>query len=317
MDTEEKETPEVLVGDERLNEDAESYIYRALGDDETRIAVAGFDFETKVLVITDQRILIAGEEDGVGTLILSVDHDDISMVTRDGRTLIIETRMGGEHRFRFGEDEAVEELVGIADECQTYQTGLEIGSNDSIAKRVRFWEEQDKINQELIPRVIRQNELLTAHIAEHENLPEVAGRAISETLVAAREEQWKEHKAALDAAERTIAEATRATTQALADAREEQRGQYEAALDAAEGTIAEITRATTQALADERQEQRRQYEAALEAARRDLAQNVQTSLNQALGVMNRESRRTRNVLVVIAAGAAIISVAALVVSLFA
>ena len=34
-----------------------------------------------------------------------------------------------------------------------------------IADRVRFWEEQDKINQELIPRVIRQHELLTAHIA--------------------------------------------------------------------------------------------------------------------------------------------------------
>ena len=30
-------------------------------------------------------------------------------------------------------------------------------NSDSIAERVRFWEEQDKINQELIPRVIRQN----------------------------------------------------------------------------------------------------------------------------------------------------------------
>ncbi len=41
----------------------------------------------------------------------------------------------------------------------------------SIADRVRFWEEQDKINQELIPRVIRQHELLTGHIADHVNLP--------------------------------------------------------------------------------------------------------------------------------------------------
>ena len=48
-------------------------------------------------------------------------------------------------------------------------------SSDSIAEKVRFWEEQDKINQELIPRVIRQNELLTKHIAEHDSLPEVAG----------------------------------------------------------------------------------------------------------------------------------------------
>ena len=34
-----------------------------------------------------------------------------------------------------------------------------------IADKVRFWEEQDKINQELIPRVIRQHELITSHIA--------------------------------------------------------------------------------------------------------------------------------------------------------
>ena len=60
--------------------------------------------------------------------------------------------------------------------------------SDSIAEKVRFWEEQDKINQELIPRVIRQNELLTKHIAEHDNLPEVAGNAISQAFAGAREE---------------------------------------------------------------------------------------------------------------------------------
>ena len=58
-----------------------------------------------------------------------------------------------------------------------------------IAERVKFWEEQDRINQELIPRVIRQHELLTGHIADHENLPLVAGNAISEALAEAREEQ--------------------------------------------------------------------------------------------------------------------------------
>lgn len=56
-----------------------------------------------------------------------------------------------------------------------------------IAERVKFWEEQDRINQELIPRVIRQHELLTGHIADHENLPLIAGNAISETLAEARE----------------------------------------------------------------------------------------------------------------------------------
>ena len=68
-----------------------------------------------------------------------------------------------------------------------------------IAERVKFWEEQDRINQELIPRVIRQNELLTGHIADHENLPLIAGNAINEALAEAREEQSQHHKAALAA----------------------------------------------------------------------------------------------------------------------
>ena len=68
-----------------------------------------------------------------------------------------------------------------------------------IAERVKFWEEQDRINQELIPRVIRQNELLTGHIADHENLPLIAGNAISEALAEAREEQSQHHQAALAA----------------------------------------------------------------------------------------------------------------------
>ena len=92
-----------------------------------------------------------------------------------------------------------------------------------IAEKVRFWEEQDKINQELIPRVIRQNELLTSHIADHENLPEVAGNAISQALAASREEQRQQYQAALDAA------------------KEEQRQQYQVALaDAQGGTEATI-----------------------------------------------------------------------------
>ena len=65
-----------------------------------------------------------------------------------------------------------------------------------IAERVKFWEEQDRINQELIPRVIRQHELLTGHIADHENLPLVAGNAISEALAEAREEQSQQLAAA-------------------------------------------------------------------------------------------------------------------------
>ena len=39
----------------------------------------------------------------------------------------------------------------------------------SIADKVRFWEEQDRINKELIPRVLKMHDLLTAHIETHED----------------------------------------------------------------------------------------------------------------------------------------------------
>ena len=38
-----------------------------------------------------------------------------------------------------------------------------------IAERVKFWQEQDRINRELIPRVIKNHELLTKHIESHED----------------------------------------------------------------------------------------------------------------------------------------------------
>ena len=33
-----------------------------------------------------------------------------------------------------------------------------------IADKVMFWQEQDRINQELIPRVLKQHELIASHI---------------------------------------------------------------------------------------------------------------------------------------------------------
>ena len=38
-----------------------------------------------------------------------------------------------------------------------------------IADKFRFWEEQDRINKELIPRVIKQYELFTQHVETHES----------------------------------------------------------------------------------------------------------------------------------------------------
>ena len=195
----------IISGDEALKEKAVACIDSILGEDETPIAISSFDFGTKVLVITGQRVLVAGEEGDVGTLVLSVNHDQISPMTRDGRTLIITTKKAGEYRYRFGKDQTVEELVGIALSQQTDSTQFENGETPSMAERVRFWEEQDKINQELIPRVICQNELLTKHIAEHESLPELAGNAINQALAEAREERRQQHEAALDAAKKELA----------------------------------------------------------------------------------------------------------------
>ena len=73
-----------------------------------------------------------------------------------------------------------------------------------IADRVRFWEEQDRINQELIPRVIRQHELLTSHIADHEELVEIVRNTMQQTLADARREQQKQYDAALDTAKTEI-----------------------------------------------------------------------------------------------------------------
>lgn len=76
---------------------------------------------------------------------------------------------------------------------------------ESIQDKVRFWEEQDKINQELIPRVIRQNELLTKHIAEHDDLPSLAANAVSQALREAREEDNRRFEAALHDARNELA----------------------------------------------------------------------------------------------------------------
>ncbi|MGD7053969.1 hypothetical protein [Sutcliffiella horikoshii] len=36
-----------------------------------------------------------------------------------------------------------------------------VASENKIAERVKFWEEQDQINKEIIPRVIKNHELIT------------------------------------------------------------------------------------------------------------------------------------------------------------
>ena len=133
-----------------------------------------------------------------------------------------------------------------------------------IADKVRFWEEQDKINQELIPRVIRQHELLTTHIADHENLPLVAANAISEALTEALQQQQEQHEAAL----------------------------------------AEVKA--------ESEEQRRQHQTELEAAKTEREAQTQQHADEA-STLREQLRKTRQMLIIIAAVAAVALVVAIVV----
>ena len=154
-----------------------------------------------------------------------------------------------------------------------------------ISERVRFWEEQDKINQELIPRVIRQHELLTEHIAEHETLPAVVANAVQHAVARARDEQQQQYEAALESAKAEFDERT-----------ESQKQLYETALNAAKTEFAEWA-----------SEQRRQYDTSLETARTELNRQTQETLD-------RETCRMRNLFIGIAAvsGVVIVVAAALV-----
>ena len=75
-----------------------------------------------------------------------------------------------------------------------------------IGERVRFWEEQDRINQELIPRVIRQGELISRHVAEHNNLQAIVADAVRQAVSQTLAEQKEIRAAELDAAKAEMRE---------------------------------------------------------------------------------------------------------------
>ena len=168
----------------------------------------------------------------------------------------------------------------------------------SIGDRVKFWEEQDKINQELIPRVIRQHELLAEHIGEHANLPEIAGSAISQALAGAREEQRQQYEDALAAHTTQLSERTEAALRKALD-------DVQTGLSDAITTLDERTQASIAEGLD-------QLQAALAAHRTTLDEQMQTVLNQGLATLREESRKTRNLLIGIAAGLGAVSVAIMI-----
>ena len=172
----------------------------------------------------------------------------------------------------------------------------------SIADRVKFWEEQDKINQELIPRVIRQHELLAEHIGEHANLPEIAGSAIIQALAGAREEQRQQYDDALAAHTTQLSERTEAALRKALD-------DVQTALADAVTTLDERTQASMAQALD-------QLQAALATHRAALDEQMQTVLNQGLATLQQESRKTRNLLIGITAGLGTVSVAIMIAGIF-
>ena len=193
-----------VLGTEKLNPQALDRIDRMIRGDEKVVAYSGFDYENKVIAATNKRIIIA---DNTGTTISVINWNDLVSVAREDRTLVITTRSNSA-KYRMKDASTVDEIERMINRVFKENSApmpppnVPSGSGDNgtklespnIAERVKFWEEQDKINQELIPRVIRQNELLTGHIADHENLPLVAGNAIREALAEAREEQRRQHE---------------------------------------------------------------------------------------------------------------------------
>ena len=92
---------------------------------------------------------------------------------------------------RSGGQESEAEATHPSDEAVSGDTQDSVSSKrPGIADKVRFWEEQDRINRELIPRVLKQNELLSSHVASHEEV-----RVQTTTLNARVDEVAERHKA--------------------------------------------------------------------------------------------------------------------------
>ena len=204
------------IGNEDTNEaglaDIQGFI-RGTGD--RILHHTTFDFGSKILALTLQGVVLADDMDPEGgdrSELLARSYSDLSRVDSTGhdREIRLIFHDGNNATWRMGDAPTVARLKDIIRRYrrqfldhgdprlwevtyeEKYGEGTVSSEGDrqgedgdeptSIAERVKFWQEQDRINQILIPRVIRQNDLLTQHIAEHDDLPQLLGRVISEAL---------------------------------------------------------------------------------------------------------------------------------------
>ena len=149
--------------------------------------------------------------------------------------------------------------------------------------------------------------MLTAHIADHENLPLIAGNAISEALIEARDEQQQRYEAQLAEVKAEGERQARQYEVSLA----EQRQQYDAALEASKQ---EQERQYHAALEMAKQQQQ-QYDAALDSAKTAINNEAEANLGRAVATLNQEWRKTRNILIGITAASGAIAIAAIIVGI--
>ena len=341
------------LGDEEVNSEALASIQDRVMEGERILFQSGFHWGSKVIALTNLAVIVGDKSEGVVGFFPYEEYQ----TSREDRTLIVsstnENGQPEEIRYKMGNDAIVRELrrhiyrvrrnriskLSQANGEGTGETVDKLGRNSSpatpttltreersIGERVKLWEEQDKINQELIPRVIRQSELLTKHIGEHDNLPEVAGNAISQALAGAREEQRQQYEAALDAAKTELREQTKTSlTQALerlkaalATHASELDKQTQATLQKALDAVQMALTASKTELSEQAQtsltQTTEQLRAALTTHKGELSEQAQSGIDQALTAVREESRKTRSVVIGIASGSGAIAIVAIIVA---
>ncbi len=236
----------IKIGDEDSNTVGLAAIHDFIGNTGDRILHhTTFNFGATVMALTLQGIILADTDetdDDDNPSVTVATYGELRRVDSTGhdREFKLVFDEGVEVTYRMGNAKTISQLKRL---IRTYRSGFltlgdpglwtadDYGEVDDapdietpgIAERVRFWEEQDRINQALIPRVIRQNELLTKHIAEHDDLPQLVGRVVADALA----EQAKQYDAALEEAT-THLNAVHA--EALRQANAEQSQKYEASI---------------------------------------------------------------------------------------
>ena len=339
------------LGDEGVNSKVLASIQHTVRKGDRILYQSGFDYGNKVIALTNLAIFVGGGSDGA---VRFFPYEE-SQARQEGRTLIVSAtneigqpegiryKMGDEavvrelrrHIYRLrrerrpkleqlpgdGKDKQSDEPQGIP---QLASSADLAGEERTIGGKVKFWEEQDRINQELIPRVIRQSELLSKHIGEHDNLPQIAGNAISQALSGTRDEQRQQYEAALDAAKTELREQAKTShTQALE--------QLKAALATHASGLNKQTQATLQKALDDVQmaltasktelneqtqtsltQTTEQLRAAFTTHKGELSEQAQSGLDQALTALREESRKTRNLVIGIASGSGAIAIVAII-----